>query len=92
MATAIELNREWFNRAVPYFQLVAVTLSLVLPVAASATQFVLDDATYNGIKEELDLGQKSLDFAMKGSNIERREFLWVHSNFVDDYYSFGQKA
>jgi hypothetical protein len=129
----LELNREWFTRAVPYFKLVTGTLSLVLPVAASATQFMLDDATYNGIKEELDLGQKSLDSAMKGSNIavdwqvkrdssefeqgeairaqgsmlrelhamlkekdpgfgglvrvqnKRREFLWVHSDFVSEY-------
>ncbi|MEM9087319.1 MAG: hypothetical protein AAGC93_01110, partial [Cyanobacteria bacterium P01_F01_bin.53] len=65
----LELNREWFIKAVPYFKLLTGTLSLVLPVAASTTQFMLDDATYKGIQEELDLGQKSLDFGMKGSNI-----------------------
>jgi hypothetical protein len=129
----LELNREWFNRAVPYFKFLTGTLSLVLPVAASATQFMLDDATYKGIQEELDLGQKSLDFATKGSNIavdwqtkrdspefeqgeamraqgsmlrelhallkekdpgfgglvrvqnKRREFLWVHPQFIGEY-------
>ncbi|MGF1519862.1 MAG: COR domain-containing protein [Nodosilinea sp.] len=129
----LELNREWFTKAVPYFKLVTGTLSLVLPVAASTTQFMLDDATYKGIQEELDLGQKSLEFGIKGSNIavdwqtkrdgaefeqgeavraqgamlrelhtllqdkdpgfgglvrvqnKRREFLWVHADFVGEY-------
>ncbi len=129
----LELNREWFTRAVPYFKFVTGTLSLVLPVAASTTQFMLDDATYKGIQEELDLGQKSLEFGIKGSNTavdwqtkrdsrefeqgeaicaqnsmlrelhamlkekdpgfgglvrvqnKRREFLWVHSDFVNEY-------
>ncbi|MEL6401024.1 MAG: hypothetical protein AAFR26_18445 [Cyanobacteria bacterium J06626_4] len=42
---ALELNREWFTKAVPVFKFVTGTLSLVLPVAASSTQFMLDDAT-----------------------------------------------
>jgi hypothetical protein len=129
----LELNREWFTKAIPYFKLVTGTLSLVLPVAASATQYMLDDATYAGIKQELDLGQKSLELGIKGSNIavdwftqrdsadfdqgeairaqgsmlrelhallkekdpgfgglvkvqnKRREFLWVHPDFVGEY-------
>ncbi|MFG6101585.1 COR domain-containing protein [Leptothoe sp. EHU-05/26/07-4] len=129
----LELNCEWFTKAVPYFKLLTGTLSLVLPVAASTTQFMLDDATYKGIQEELDLGQKSLEFGIKSSDItvdwqtkrdsaefeqgdairaqgamlrelhgflkekdpsfgglvqvqnKRREFLWVHSQFVDEY-------
>lgn len=129
----LELNREWFTKAVPYFKLLTGTLSLVIPVAASTTQFMLDDATYKGIQEELDLGQKSLEFGIKSSDIavdwqtkresaefqegeairaqgamlrelhgflkekdpsfgglvqvqnKRREFLWVHPKFVDEY-------
>ena len=129
----LKINRKWFTKAVPYFKLLTGTLSLVLPVAASTTQFMLDDATYEGIKKELDLGQKSLEFGMKSSNIaidwqtkrdspefeqgeavraqgsmlrelhamlkekdpgfggltqvqnKRREFLWVHPQFVDEY-------
>ena len=94
---------------------------------------MLDDATYQGIQEELDLGQRSLEFGLKGSNIavdwhtkrdaaefeegeairaqgamlrelhallqakdpgfgglvrvqnKRREFLWVHPQFVSQY-------
>ena len=129
----LELNREWFTKAVPVFRFITDTLSLVLPVAASTTQFMLDDATYKGIQEELDLGQKSLEFGIKSSNLavdwqtkrntvefeageairaqgamlrelhallkdkdpsfgglvrvqnKRREFLWVHPNFVEEY-------
>jgi Leucine-rich repeat (LRR) protein len=129
----LELNREWFTKVVPYFKLLTGTLSLVLPVAASTTQFMLDDATLKSIQEELDLGQKSLEFGIKSSDMaiawqskqdspdleqgeairaqgsmlrelhtmlkekdpgfgglvrvqnKRREFLWVHSNFVDEY-------
>jgi hypothetical protein len=47
----LELNREWFTKAVPYFKLVTGTLSLVLPVAASVTQFTLDDATYGHLEK-----------------------------------------
>ena len=94
---------------------------------------MLDDKTYKGIEEQLDLGQKSLEFAFKGSDVavdwqsktntpdlehgeairaqgamlrklhtllkekdpgfgglvqvqnKRREFLWVHPQFVDEY-------
>jgi hypothetical protein len=67
----LELNRDWFTKAVPYFKLLTGTLSLVLPVAVSATQFVLDDATYKGIQEELDLGQKSLELGIKSSDMAR---------------------
>jgi hypothetical protein len=42
------------------------TLSLVLPVAASATKFVMDDTAYKGLEKEFDLGQKSLDSVLKG--------------------------
>ncbi len=125
----LELNREWFTKAVPYFRL----LSLILPVVTSATQLMLDDATYKSFQAELDLGQKSLEFGINSSNIamdwqtqrdspefeqgeairaqgsmlrelhamlkkkdpgfgglvqvqnKRREFLWVHPQFVDEY-------
>jgi hypothetical protein len=111
----------------------SVTLGLILPVAGSTTKLMLDDATYKGIEEQLDLGQKSLEFTLKGSELattwqsksnrpdlehgeairaegavlrklqallkekdpgfgglikvqnQRYEFLWVHSNYVDEY-------
>ena len=128
----LNLPREWFARAVPYLRILTGTLSLVLPVAASATKLMLDDTTYKGIEEELELGQKSIESTLKGTDIalagqsksdtswlegeairaqgsilrelhallkekdpgfgglvrvqnKRREFLWVHPQFVNEY-------
>jgi len=65
----LDLPREWFTKAVPYLRLLTQTLSLVLPVAGSATKFMLDDPTYKGIEEQLDLGQKTIESTLKGSNM-----------------------
>ncbi|MEP6517876.1 COR domain-containing protein [Microcoleus vaginatus] len=130
----LEVSREWLTNAAPYLKILSGTLSLVLPVAASATKLMLDEATYKGIEEELDLGQKSIESTLKGSDLatnlsadrdapdwqqgeaairaqgsilrelhallkakdpgfgglvrvqnRRREFLWVHEQFVDEY-------
>ena len=101
-------------------------------LAGSATKFILDDTTYKAIEEQLDLGQKSIESTLKGSDMvlagksksdasflegdairaqgsilrelhallkekdpsfgglvrvqnKRREFLWVHPQFVDEY-------
>ena len=130
----LEVSREWFTKAAPYLKILTGTLSLVLPVAASATKLMLDEATYKGIEEALDLGQKSIESTLKGSDLatnwstesdgpdwqqgeaairaqgpilrelhallkakdpgfgglvrvqnRRREFLWVHPQFVEEY-------
>lgn len=65
----LNLPREWFTKAIPYLKILTVTLSLVLPVAASTTKFLLDENTYKGIEEELDLAQKSIESTLKGSEI-----------------------
>lgn len=129
----LDLPREWFVKAAPLLKTMSITLGLILPIAGSATKLVLDDNTYKGIEEQLDLGQKSVEFAMKGSDLavdwqsktdtpnlghgdairaqgsmlrelhallkkkdpsfgglvrvqnNRREFLWVHPQFIDQY-------
>ena len=128
----LELPREWFTKAAPFLKVLTTTLGLVLPVAASATKLMLDDTAYKGIEEQLDLGQKTTESFLKGSDIafagqskressflsgdairaqgsilrelhallkgkdpsfgglvrvqnKRREFLWVHPQFVDEY-------
>ncbi|MBE9210815.1 leucine-rich repeat domain-containing protein [Nostoc sp. LEGE 06077] len=128
----LELPREWFTKAAPFLKLLTTTLGLVLPVAASATKLMLDDTAYKGIEEQLDLGQKTTESFLKGSEPiftgqsksessflegdairaqgsilrelhallkgkdpsfgglekvqnKRREFLWVHPQFVDEY-------
>jgi hypothetical protein len=65
----LDLPREWFVKAAPLLKTMSVTLGLILPVAGSATKLMLDDTTYKGIEEQLDLGQKSLEFALKGSDV-----------------------
>ncbi len=62
----LNFPREWFVKAAPFFKVLTSTLSLVLPVASSATKLLLDDATYKGIEKELDLGQKSIESVLKG--------------------------
>jgi C-terminal of Roc, COR, domain/Ras of Complex, Roc, domain of DAPkinase/Leucine rich repeat len=129
----LDLPREWLVKVAPLLKIMSVTLGLILPVASSAIKFNMDDTTYKGIKEQLDLGQKSLEFALKGSDLavnsqsksatpnlehgeairaqgsmlrslhtllkdkdpsfgglervenKRREFLWVHAQFMDEY-------
>jgi internalin A len=39
----LNLPREWFEQAAPFLKVLTGTLSLVLPVAASATKFLMDD-------------------------------------------------
>jgi hypothetical protein len=60
------LPRDWVVKAAPFLKVLAGTLSLVMPVASSATKLVLDEASYKGIEKQLDLGQKSLDSVLKG--------------------------
>jgi hypothetical protein len=129
----LDLPREWFVKTAPLLKTMSVTLSLILPVANSATKFMLDETTYKGIEEQLDLGQKSLESVVKTSDLattwqskadktklehgeairaegamlrslhallkekdpsfggliqvqnKRREFLWVHPQFVNEY-------
>ena len=126
------IRNEQFAKVVPYLKIVTGILSLVLPVAASATKLILDETAYKVIENQLDLGQKSIESISKGSEIigsstksdasdlaqgeairaqgsilrelhallkekdpsfgglvrvqnQRREFLWVHPDFVKEY-------
>ena len=65
----LEVSREWFTKAAPYLKILSGTLSLVLPVGVSGAKFMLDDATFKGIEEGLDLGQKSIESTLKGSDL-----------------------
>jgi len=62
----LTLARDWFVKAAPFFKVLTTTLSLVLPVAASATKLMMSDASYKAIEKELDLGQKSIESVLKG--------------------------
>jgi Leucine-rich repeat (LRR) protein len=62
----LTLPRDWLVKAAPFLKILTSTLSLVLPVAASATKLLMDAADYKEIEKQLDLGQKSLDSVLKG--------------------------
>jgi hypothetical protein len=65
----VEISREWFTNAKPLLKKITTTLSLVLPVAASFNKFILDENTFKGIEEQLDLGQKALESTLKSSEL-----------------------
>jgi hypothetical protein len=131
----LDLPRDWMTRAAPYLKFLSTTLSLVLPVAASATKLALDEAAYARIEKELDFGKECADALLQagdqaggalregddvpvwdaaegatraqGSALrelhaflkekdpgfggllrvqnKRREFLWIHPRFADQY-------
>ncbi len=65
----VEISREWFTKAKPLIKTITTTLSLVLPVAASFNKFILDENTFKGMEEQLDLGQKALESTFKTSEL-----------------------
>ena len=77
----LNLPREWFEKAAPFLKVLTGTLSLMLPVAASATKLVLDEAVYKGLEKELDLGEKSLDSVLKG---EETSVAWLGRSDAPD--------
>jgi hypothetical protein len=62
----LDLPREWFVKAAPFFRVLTGTLSLLLPVASAATKMALDDSSYKRIEKELDFGLKSIESVIKG--------------------------
>jgi Leucine-rich repeat (LRR) protein len=62
-----ERTRKWVRAFARGLKLLSTTISLVFPLAASATKFILDDAAYDRIEKELDLGRRAVDFAVKGA-------------------------
>ena len=62
-----DVTREWFAAAAPFLRMLTGTLSLVLPVAASAAKLALDETTYKGLEKQLDLGKNSIDTMLKAT-------------------------
>jgi internalin A len=63
----LNLPRDWVMKAAPLLKLLVTTLSLVVPVATSATKLRLDETAYKGIEKQLEFSQKSLESALKGA-------------------------
>ena len=62
----LELQRDWVKKAAPVLKFIGGTLRLVLPVASSATDLILDDTAFERIEEELDFGQKCIEATIEG--------------------------
>lgn len=62
----LTLPRDWLVKAAPVLKAVSATLSLALPVAASATKLLMDESAYKAIEGQLDLGQKSAEALLQG--------------------------
>ena len=63
-----DVTREWFVTAAPFLKVLTGTLSLVLPVAASATKLALDEATYKGLEKQLDFGKSCAEAMLNATD------------------------
>jgi hypothetical protein len=63
----LDLDREWFKKAVPYLKFLTGTLGMVLPVASSSIKLALDETAYKLIEEQLDFGKSIIDAAIAES-------------------------
>jgi GTPase SAR1 family protein len=77
----LTIPRDWVVKAAPFLKLLVGTLSLVVPVAASATKLMLDETSYQGIEEQLELSQSSLDSVVKGGE---QAGSWLDRNETPD--------
>jgi hypothetical protein len=53
----VELTRDWIKRSAPFLKVLSSTLSLVLPIAASATTLAMEATAYTAIENQLDFGK-----------------------------------
>ncbi len=64
----IAIKQGWLKKAAPWIIPISKALSIGLPALNSAFQLGIDDQTYSQFKENLDLGQKSLEAIAKTSD------------------------
>ncbi len=84
----LTLAREWLVKAAPLLKVLTGTLSLALPIAASATKLLMDDQAYARIEKGLDFGQRCFDSVLVGAReagswLERRDAPdWPHGEMM----------
>jgi hypothetical protein len=61
----LEMPRDWFIQAAPYLKILTGTLSLVLPVAASASKLAFDEDAYKKMENQLEIGKTCMDAILK---------------------------
>ena len=62
----LELTRDWFRKSAPYLKFLTGTLSLVLPIATSSIEFSVNDAAFEAMEEQLNLGSDIIDASLTG--------------------------
>jgi len=80
-----DVTRDWFAAAAPFLKLLIGTLSLVLPVAASTTKLITDEAIYKGFGKQLDFGKTCAD-AMLSATAKTTE--WFTEKDGPEYAGF----
>ncbi len=99
-----DVTREWFARAAPFLKVLTGTLSLVLPVAASATKLALDEAAYKAVENQLDFGkdcaeamlsatEKSADWLaeQEGPEVERTGVMSARGGVLREFQAWLKK-
>ncbi len=64
-----DVTREWFVKAAPFLKILAGTLSLMLPVAASATKLTLDEVASKNLENQLDFGKECAEVMLGASEM-----------------------
>lgn len=62
-----DVTWEWFAKAAPFLKVLTGTLSLVLPVAASATKLLLNESAYKASENQLDFGKSCAEAVLKAT-------------------------
>jgi len=85
-----DVTREWFVKAAPFLKVLAGTLSLMLPVAASTTKLVLDETVYKTIENQLDFGKDCAEAMLTVSEKTADWFAETHG--LQSEYTRGTRA
>jgi hypothetical protein len=77
----LELTHEWFKTAAPLLKVLTSTLSLVLPVAASGAEQLIEQTMYNSLENYLNFGKDVIDSALtSGGKVAE----WMKTGTPDD--------
>nr|VFJ62876.1 MAG: hypothetical protein BECKFW1821B_GA0114236_107719 [Candidatus Kentron sp. FW] len=79
----IELDRAWFKKAAPLLKILNGTLRLGLPVAAAGLELTLDEATYETMEGQLDLGQEIIEASLKSKGGDNQIGDWRDGEVPD---------
>ncbi len=62
-----DVTQEWFEKAAPLLKVLTGTLSLVLPVAASAAKLGIEEEAYKAMEDRLTFGKDCVDAMLQAT-------------------------